>query len=140
MLKYAKIINEQKQCVIGLGNDENTYKSLGMSEMEVELAYDGYWYVKGYAPTKPIEVMQQEVRQVRNSYLEQYVDPKQLFLVWESLSLEDKQMYINYRNYLLDYTKGEEWYMKNPKNLDEWKSDTINDTDDTINEEENDVD
>lgn len=54
MKKFAKIINEQKQCEIGIGTDTEFYKSIGMEEMEVEQAYDGQWYVKGYAPAKPL--------------------------------------------------------------------------------------
>ena len=51
---YAKIINEQtKLCEVGLGTNEEYYKSLGMTEIEVEQAYNGDWYVKGYAPEKP---------------------------------------------------------------------------------------
>lgn len=58
---YAKIINEQtKLCEVGLGTNEKYYKSLGMTEMEVEQAYNGDWYVKGYTPEKPEEVVKQE--------------------------------------------------------------------------------
>lgn len=137
MLKYAKIINEQKQCEVGSGTDEEFYKSIGMIEMDVELAYDGYWYVVGYAPSKPIEVMQQEVRLVRNNYLEQYVDSKiKNPFMWDDLSEEDKLELGKYRKYLLDYTKEENWWERNPLTLEEWRSitidDTISDTDDTI--------
>lgn len=62
-----------------------------------------------------------EVRAVRNSYLEKYVDPKQLVMVWESLSADDKKLYADYRTYLLDYTEQEDWYLQNPMTLDEWK-------------------
>lgn len=55
-MTYAKIINEQtKEVSIGLGTDTEFYKSIGMEEMEVEQSYDGQWYVKGYAPSEPIE-------------------------------------------------------------------------------------
>ena len=53
MIKYAQIINEQtKQCEVGMGTNAEFYRSVGMTEMEVEQAYDGAWYVKGYAPEK----------------------------------------------------------------------------------------
>lgn len=61
------------------------------------------------------------VRAIRNSYLEKYVDPKQLVMVWESLSAEDKKLYADYRQYLLDYTEAEDWYLQNPMTLDEWE-------------------
>lgn len=58
---YAIIIDENtKLCEVGLGTNEEYYKSLGMTEMEVEQAYNGDWYVKGYAPEKPEEVIKQE--------------------------------------------------------------------------------
>ena len=54
MLKYAKIINEEtKLCEVGVGTNSDFYKSIGMVEMEVEQAYNGNWYIKGYAPEKP---------------------------------------------------------------------------------------
>ena len=123
MKKYAKIINEEtKLCEVGLGTNKNFYASIGMEEMEVEQAYDGSWYVKGYAPVKPVEELQAEVRAVRNSYLETYVDSKQLVMVWDSLSADDKKLYADYRTYLLDYTELEGWYLQNPMTLDEWKN------------------
>ena len=63
-----------------------------------------------------------DVRTVRNSYLEEYVDPKQLVMVWESLSADDKQIYADYRTYLLDYTKSENWWLSYPMTLEEWKN------------------
>lgn len=54
MRKYAKIIDEEtKLCEVGIGTNANFYKLVGMTEMEVEQAYNGSWYVKGYAPEKP---------------------------------------------------------------------------------------
>lgn len=62
-----------------------------------------------------------DVRAVRNSYLEKYVDPKQLVMVWDGLSEEERQLYADYRTYLLDYTELEGWYLEYPKTLEEWK-------------------
>ena len=78
MKKYAKIINEQNQVEVGTGTNSAFYQSIGMVEMEVEQAYDGSWYVKGYAPEKP----QAEVNAERISELKQlladtdYIDNK----------------------------------------------------------------
>lgn len=58
---YAKIENvETKECSVGLGTNAAFYESIGMTEMDVEQAYDGKWYVKGYAPEKPQPVINQE--------------------------------------------------------------------------------
>ena len=68
----------------------------------------------------PVEEQQTEVRAVRNSYLEKYVDPKQLVLVWDSLSIDERNTYSDYRKYLLDYTESDDWWLSNPMTLDEW--------------------
>ena len=61
MKKYAIIIDEDtKVCEVGLGDNVEFYQSLGFEEMEVEQAYDGNWYVLGYAPKKPLEAYKQE--------------------------------------------------------------------------------
>ena len=73
-----------------------------------------------HSKDKEVEVKSQKVRAVRNSYLVKYVDPKQLFLVWNSLTDAEKAEYTGYRTYLLDYTKQTEWYEHSPKTLEEW--------------------
>lgn len=73
-----------------------------------------------HSKDKEVEVKSEKVRKVRNSYLVKYVDPKQLFLVWNSLTDAEKADYTGYRTYLLDYTKQPEWYEHNPKTLEEW--------------------
>ena len=54
MKKYAKIINEEtKECEVGLGTNGAFYESIGLEEMDVEEAYNGSWYLEGFAPQKP---------------------------------------------------------------------------------------
>lgn len=61
MLKYAKIINDvTKACDVGLGTDTAFYQSIGMTEMDVEQAYNGFWYLSGYAPTTPSSITNKE--------------------------------------------------------------------------------
>ena len=61
MKKYAKVINEEtKECEVGLGTNTKFYQSIGMIEQDVEQAYDGAWYLKGYAPQKPQELVIKE--------------------------------------------------------------------------------
>ena len=121
MKKYAKIINEEtKECSVGLGTNTEFYKSIGMTEMDVEQGYDGNWYLEGYAPEKSQEVKEQEVRQVRNDYLKDFVDPLQLVLRWGDLSETEQEFTREYRQYLLDYTKEEDWYEQNPDTYEEW--------------------
>lgn len=74
---------------------------------------------------KAINKMKEDMRKVRNEYLTEYVDPKQLFLVWENLSVDDKGFYIDYRKYLLDYPESsEDWYKNAPLTPEEWKKTT----------------
>ena len=73
-----------------------------------------------HSKDKEVEVKSEKVRKVRNSYLVKYVDPKQLFLVWNSLTDAEKADYRGYRTYLLDYTKQPEWYEHSPKTFEEW--------------------
>ena len=62
MKKYAKIVNEEtKVCDVGTGTNTAFYQSIGMTEMEVEQAYNGEWYLKGYAPAKPEPTIEERV-------------------------------------------------------------------------------
>ena len=65
--KYAIITNQETKTVdVGLGTDAQFYKSIGMTEMEVEQAYNGAWYLKGYAPQKPEPTMQEQIRSLES--------------------------------------------------------------------------
>lgn len=75
MLKYAKIEDENlKICSVGLGTNDSYYKSIGMVKMDVEQAYTGTWYVKGYAPKKPAPTREDQ-EQARAAEYNLYVDP-----------------------------------------------------------------
>ena len=75
MKKYAKVINEEtKACEVGLGTNSAFYQSIGMTEMEVEQAYDGNWYVEGFAPIKP-EPTKEEIQALRSEAYKAEVDP-----------------------------------------------------------------
>ena len=76
MEKYALIINkETKQCDVGLGTDEAFYKSAGFTKMDVEQAYDGSWYVAGYAPEAPAPT-HEEISKQREQYRKEHIDSK----------------------------------------------------------------
>ena len=75
MKKYAKVINEEtKQCDIGDGTNTAFYQSIGMIEMDVEQAYNGSWYIQGYAPVKP-EPTKEEQQKAREEAYKAKVDP-----------------------------------------------------------------
>lgn len=100
MLKYTKIINEEtKQCEVGLGTNTTFYQSIGMVEMDVEQAYDGNWYLSGYAPQKPEELLAQEKRKERDALLES----TDKYLISDyPISDEQREEYKEYRQYLRD--------------------------------------
>lgn len=75
MFKYAKIINEEtKQVAVGTGIKTKFYESIGMVQMEVERAFDGSWYVAGYAPQPPEKTKEEIAEQRRQLYIS-LVDP-----------------------------------------------------------------
>lgn len=121
MEKYAKIINKRtKEVQIGVGVDEEYYVEIGMKPMDVEQSYNGLWYVAGHAPVEPepsIEDKKEMVRYNRDVLLNQY-DFTQL--PDAPFTSEEKAIYASYRQYLRDYTKQEEWWVRNPYNFEEW--------------------
>ena len=67
MLKYAKVKNEEtKVCDVGIGTNDGFYESLGFTKQEVEQAYTGEWYLKGYAPSKPELTTEEKVQALEN--------------------------------------------------------------------------
>jgi len=72
-----------------------------------------------------IEAQKTFVRKIRNNYLENYVDGAiSNPLRWADMSQELKDMYTNYRQYLLDYTETNNWWEQLPLTLDEWNERT----------------
>lgn len=69
MIKYAKVIDPKtKKCDVGTGTNARYYESIGMVEMDVEQAYNGQWYVKGYAPAKPAPTIKEQVEDLEKQY------------------------------------------------------------------------
>lgn len=95
-------------------------------EKDTEHSVSDYMQVNGeYVLTSSAEAIEQkqaEVRAVRNSYLVKYVDPKQLVLVWNSLTENEQKEYMDYRQYLLDYPETEGWYEHSPLTFEMWKA------------------
>lgn len=92
MIKYAKVIDETtKLCEVGIGTNAKFYKSIGMTEMDVEQAYNGQWYVKGFAPVQP-EPTEYEKAQARIAVLKAEiasVDYKQFKYLRGELTAEE---------------------------------------------------
>lgn len=119
-----KAIKDNKIIAI---NDSEIKGGLQYDEMieDTEHSVDDYMQVNGEYVLKTsdeaIEQKKSDVRAVRNQYLVKYVDPKQLVLVWNSLTGNEQKEYMDYRRYLLDYPETEGWYEQNPMTFEEWK-------------------
>jgi len=75
MKKYAKIKDQEtKEVRVGDGTNTAFYESIGMTKMDVEQAYDGAWYVKGYAPEKPAPTYEEQ-KEARAEAYRVEVDP-----------------------------------------------------------------
>ena len=58
----SKIINEEtKEVIVANEEQREHFEKLGFSEMNVEQAYTGKWYLTGYTPQKPYNVQRAEV-------------------------------------------------------------------------------
>ena len=58
---YCKYDKNTKKCLeVGTGTNTEFYKSIGMTDEEVEQSYDGSYYLKGYAPSKNLDELKSE--------------------------------------------------------------------------------
>ena len=67
-----------------------------------------------------IEQRKEQVRAVRNQYLEE--TDKYIALSDFPITDEERELYKQYRTYLRDYTLSENWWEHSPKTFEEWKS------------------
>ena len=66
-----------------------------------------------------IEQRKEQVRAVRNQYLEQ----TDKFMITDyPITDDERELYRQYRTYLRTYPECQDWYKANPKTFDEWKS------------------
>lgn len=129
--RYAKIIDEKTHEVqVGVGCDDAYYEEIGMTKMDVEQAYNGLWYVAGYAPSKPeptVDEKKAAVRAVRDSYINgiewrvsRYRDQIELEIP-TSDTHETYMQVLEYMQYLRDYPESSAtWYEKDPLDFESW--------------------
>lgn len=65
-----------------------------------------------------VEKLQYQKKQERNALL---ADSDKYMLSDFPVSEEDKQKWVEYRQYLRDYTNGKKWWKESPKTFEEWK-------------------
>lgn len=122
---YAEIDENHKLIVM---NQVDAYEQ-GIPAVEFEKAWDGSLYEKGYAPAKPVEEKESEVRAVRDRYINdiewrvsRYRDQVEL-QVPTTDSEETYTQILQYMQYLRDYPESSAtWYEQNPLTFDEWRN------------------
>lgn len=120
MLKYARVVDENtKLCEVGLGDNDEFYRSIGMAMQDVEEGYNG-WYLAGYAPEKPFAVKAGEVRCLRDQYL---AETDKYMLEDFPISAEERERYRLYRQYLRDVSRETEFPHIAVKTFGEWQAD-----------------
>ena len=100
---------------------ENNHKK-GYEIKETETALEAWGLTTEEQAEKDLGDKQTQVRAVREQYFADYVDWYQE-KIWlhEEMSDEEKQDIADYRKYLKDYTKQENWWEQNPLTFEEWK-------------------
>ena len=105
-------------------NHNTSYEELIDRREERDGVLYRYWQIgpepQPYVPTE--DELKEQVRAIRNGYL-QATDFTQLDDA--PFTAEEKQLYGEYRQYLRDYTEGENWWLQNPKTFEEWNHDTM---------------
>ena len=77
MKKYARIIDEEtKEVQVGVGCPDEYYIEIGMTLMDVEMAYNGNWYIQGYAPAEPVPPppTKDDIKEMRKRYRQENID------------------------------------------------------------------
>lgn len=77
MIHYAKIKDSVTcEVTVGTGTNVSFYESIGMEKMDVEQAYNGRWFLVGFAPTptkeEQLDALTAEYRQEKTNLCESY--------------------------------------------------------------------
>lgn len=108
--------------IIFRGNDTTFAKSNGFKDMDIEKAYNGKYYLIGYAPKKPEALLADEIRKLRDSYL-QKTDFTQISDT--PFSDNEKLLYIEYRQYLRNLPQSSEFPYISVMTFEEWHKNKI---------------
>ena len=119
MLKYSKVINnETKEVMVGFGTNVKFFENEGLTLQEVEEAYNGSWYLKGYAPEKPQTEFEKETRAKRDKYLQN----TDIYMISDyPITDELRVEYKRYRAYLRDIPQNLDFSKVPVLSFNEWK-------------------
>lgn len=94
------------------------------TEEDTEHTVQDYVHVDGHFvltdSAEAIEQRKQDVRSIRNQYLEQ--TDKYLSVTDFPITDDERELYKQYRVYLRTYPECQDWYKANPNTYEEWKS------------------
>lgn len=77
MIKYGKLVDEvTKRCIVGSGTNKEYYKSKGFVTLDVEQAYNGQWFLMGYAPKQPVEEILKEYEVAVQQHIDRTANEK----------------------------------------------------------------
>ena len=96
---------------------ENNHNK-GYDIKETETALEAWWLTAEEQEEANLKNKKEQVREVRNSYLEA---SDKYMIVDFPISDKEREEYKSYRQYLRDYTSQSEWWKVNPLRFDEWK-------------------
>lgn len=103
MIKYARIVDHETGKVdVGIGTNTEFYKTIGMTEMDVEEGADGQWYLMGYAPADDRKVIRTFAKDaIWVATKDMVLDPVSGITAWEA-----------FKNFLLESGLWEGWTMQ----------------------------
>ena len=114
-----KVIKDNK--IIGVSENKPVLLDSYDIEEDTEHSVSDYLQVNGeYVLTvsdEAIEQRKEQVRAVRNQYLEQ---TDKYMITDYPISDEERELYKQYREYLRTYPECQDWYKANPKTYEEW--------------------
>ena len=121
-----KAIKDNK--IIAISDTDSQFKFMVKDSVEIDEEHTtadytmvGSEYVLN-DDEKAIELKKEQVRAVRNDYLE---TTDKYMIADFPITDEEREDYRTYRQYLRDYTKQENWWDKAPLNFDELKEQEV---------------
>ena len=116
-----KIMKDNK--IVGVSENEPVLLDNYEVQEDNEHSVSDYMQINGEfvltSSDEAIEQRKEQVRAVRNKYLEQ---TDKYMITDYPISDEERELYRQYREYLRTYPECQDWYKANPKTYEEWKS------------------
>ena len=116
-----KVIKDNK--IIGVSENKPVLLDNYEVQEDNEHSVSDYTQINGEfvltSSDESIEQRKEQVRSVRNQYLEQ---TDKYMIADYPITDDERELYKQYREYLRTYPECRDWYKSNPKTYEEWKS------------------